>query len=61
MSFFGPFLSNVTILYPLKTLEAFGFLMFLRSYKMGTLARNGLKALQISGRMSPKCAYFYLF
>ena len=39
-----PFLANVPILYPLKTLENQRF-SGARGYKMGTLARNVLKRL----------------
>ena len=45
-----PFLPSVPILYPVKTLENLGFLMFSGRYKVGTLARNG------SGRL---CQLFY--
>ena len=40
---FNPYLANVLILYLLKTPEKRGFLLFLGSIKMGTLAKNGLK------------------
>ena len=38
----NPFLANVPVLYPLKTLENLWFFGVFRGYKMGTLARNGL-------------------
>ena len=39
---FNPFLANVPILYPLKTLKNLWFFGIFSGYKMGTLARNGL-------------------
>ena len=44
--FLNPFLANVSILYPLKTPENLWFSGVFRGYKMGTLARNGLRALK---------------
>ena len=41
--FINQFLANVPILYPLKTPENQRFFGVFRGYKMGTLARNGLK------------------
>ena len=41
----NPFLTNVPVLYPLKS---FGFLMFSRGYRSGTLVENG-SILQIEG------------
>ena len=38
---FNPFLTNVPILYPLKTPENQRFSGVFRGYKMETLARNG--------------------
>ena len=38
----NPFLANVPVLYPQKTLENLWFFGVFRGYKMGTLARNGL-------------------
>ena len=40
---FNPYLASVPILYPLKTPENLWFSGVFRGYKMGTLARNGLK------------------
>ena len=42
-SVLNPFLANVPILYPLRTPENFWFSGVFRGYKMGTLARNGLR------------------
>ena len=42
-SFINPVGANVSILYPLKTPENQRFSGIFRGYKMGTLARNGLK------------------
>ena len=39
---FNPFLANVRILYPLKTLENLCFSNVFMGYKMGTLTRNEL-------------------
>ena len=39
---FNPFLTNLPILYPLKTPANLWFSGAFRGYKMGTLARNGL-------------------
>ena len=44
----NPFLSTVPILYPLKTPENQRFSGVFRGYKMGTLARNGLRMLRRS-------------
>ena len=50
---FNPFVANVSILYPLKTLENQPcqitiwhgqFSVIFREYKMGALARNGSKS-----------------
>ena len=41
-STFNPFLANLPILYPLKTLENQRFSGVFRGYKMETLARNRL-------------------
>ena len=38
---------NVPILYPLKTPENFGFLVFIGGYKMGESTRNGLILFQV--------------
>ena len=43
-SVLNPFLANVPILYPLKTPENLWFSEVFRGYKMGTLARNGLRS-----------------
>ena len=51
--FFNPFLANVPILHPLKTLENLCFTDVFREYKMETLARNGLKICMIDGKFSP--------
>ena len=40
-----PFLAHVPILYPLKTQENLWFFGVFREYKMGTLARNGLRSI----------------
>ena len=37
------FLANAPILYPWKHQKIFGFMVFSGGYKMGKLARNGLK------------------
>ena len=42
LNLINPFLTNVPILYPLKTPENQRFSIVFRGYKMGTLARNGL-------------------
>ena len=44
----NPFLVNVPILYPLKTIENQNFSGFFKGYKIGTLARNGLKKTEHS-------------
>ena len=44
----NPFLANVPILYHLKTPENLWFSGVFRGYKMGTLARNGLKEGKIA-------------
>ena len=41
----NPFLANVSILYPLKTLVNQRFSGIFREYKIGKLARNGLNFL----------------
>ena len=41
-----PFLTNVLILYPLKTSEKLRFSDVFRGYKMGTLATNGLNQVE---------------
>ena len=43
VKFFNPYQAKVLILYPLKTPETFGFLVFSGEYKIGTLARDGLR------------------
>ena len=43
VKFFNPYQAKVLILYPLKTPETFGFLEFSGEYKIGTLARDGLR------------------
>ena len=43
VKFFNPYQAKVLILYPLKTPETFGFLVFSGDYKIGTLARDGLR------------------
>ena len=40
----NPFLTNVSFLYPLKTLENHRFSDVFRGYKSGTLVENGLIA-----------------
>ena len=42
-----PFLVNIPILYPLKTPENQRFSGVSRGYKMGILARNGLRTLNL--------------
>ena len=42
------FLINVSILYPLKTAKNQRFSGTFRGYKLGTLARNGLKWIYLS-------------
>ena len=39
---FNPFSTNVSLLYPLKTLEKRRFSDVLRGYRSGTLVENGL-------------------
>ena len=48
LSVINPFLANAPILYPLKALENQRFSGVFREYKMGTLARNGLRSAQPS-------------
>ena len=43
---FDPFLANVSILYPLKTLKKLCFSGVFRGFKMETLARNALNQLK---------------
>ena len=45
VSSINPFLAKVPILYPLKTPENLWFSGVFRGYKIGTLARNGLRAV----------------
>ena len=52
VNMFNPFLANVHILYPLKTQQNQRFFGVFRVFKMGRLAKNGLK---------PKSIYKYVF
>ena len=45
MLVFNPFPANVSILYPLKTPQNLWFSGVFRGYKIGTLAKNGLTAV----------------
>ena len=46
LALFNPYLANVPILYHLKIPENLWFSGVFRGYKMGSLARNGLKKSQ---------------
>ena len=46
LHFLNPLLANIPILYPLKTPENLRFSSVFRGYKMGILARSGLRQMK---------------
>ena len=60
LTLFNPFLANVPILYPLKTLENQRFFAIFRGYDMRTLPRNGLNSLIKCSCFEYLIGYFFV-